>query len=91
MNSLFLFAMVLALLFIGVPVGVALGLSSILFVAFFSHDSLSSVAIQLFGAGQNYTLLAIPFFILASAFMSTGLPLPTSCQQTVASCYYAGL
>ena len=72
MNSLFLFAMVLALLFIGVPVGVALGLSSILFVAFFSHDSLSSVAIQLFGAGQNYTLLAIPFFILASAFMSTG-------------------
>jgi C4-dicarboxylate transporter DctM subunit len=33
---------------------------------------LSSVAIQLFGAGQNYTLLAIPFFILASAFMSTG-------------------
>ncbi|WP_423753354.1 TRAP transporter large permease subunit [Candidatus Accumulibacter phosphatis] len=62
MNSLFLFVMVLVLLFIGVPVGVALGLSSILFVAFFSHDSLSSVAIQLFGAGQNYTLLAIPFF-----------------------------
>ena len=72
MNSLFLFAMVLGLLFIGVPVGVSLGLSSILFVTFFSHDSLSSVAIQLFGAGQNYTLLAIPFFILASAFMSTG-------------------
>jgi C4-dicarboxylate transporter DctM subunit len=30
------------------------------------------VALQLFTASQNYTLLAIPFFILASTFMSTG-------------------
>ncbi|MBF0471036.1 MAG: TRAP transporter large permease [Gammaproteobacteria bacterium] len=72
MEALILFATVLALLFLGVPVGIALGLSSILFITFFSDDSLSSVAIQLFGAGQHYTLLAIPFFILASAFMSTG-------------------
>ncbi|GGO87855.1 hypothetical protein GCM10011348_42000 [Marinobacterium nitratireducens] len=72
MEALILFAMVLGLLFIGLPVGIALGLSSILFITFFSHDSLSSVAISLFGAGQHYTLLAIPFFILASAFMSTG-------------------
>eukprot|EP00903_Cladosiphon_okamuranus_P002370 g2368.t1 len=33
---------------------------------------MSSVAVQLFNASQNYTLLAIPFFILASSFMSTG-------------------
>lgn len=72
MDALFLFAMVLTLLFIGVPVGISLGLSSIVFITLFSDDSLSSVAIQLFGAGQNYTLLAIPFFILASVFMSTG-------------------
>ena len=72
MEALYLFAMVLTLLFIGVPVGIALGLSSIIFITLFSNDSLSSVAIQLFGAGQHYTLLAIPFFILASAFMSTG-------------------
>ena len=72
MESLFLFGMVLFLLFAGVPVGISLGLSSILFVTFFSHDSLSSIAIQLFGAGENYTLLAIPFFVLASSFMSTG-------------------
>ena len=72
MEAGLLFLMVLTLLFIGVPVGISLGLSSILFITFFSHDSLSSVAIQLFGAGQHYTLLAIPFFILASVFMSTG-------------------
>ncbi len=72
MESLILFALVLGLLFIGVPVGISLGLSSIIYVAFFSHDSLTSIAISLFGAGQHYTLLAIPFFVLASSFMSTG-------------------
>lgn len=72
MGSLYLFIIVLGLLAIGVPVGISLGLSSIIFVTFFSHDSLTSIAISLFGAGQHYTLLAIPFFILASCFMSTG-------------------
>lgn len=72
MEALILFFMVLGLLFVGLPVGVALGLSSILFITFFSNDSLSSIAISLFGAGNHYTLLAIPFFIIASAFMSTG-------------------
>ncbi|GGF07660.1 TRAP transporter large permease [Stappia taiwanensis] len=67
-----LFIMVLGLLFLGVPIAIALGLSSVLAIAFFSSDSISSVALQLFTASQNYTLLAIPFFILASAFMSTG-------------------
>ena len=72
MATLFLFGLLLALLFLGVPVGLALGLSSVLYVALFTTDSLSSVAISLFGVGTHYTLLAIPFFILASAFMSTG-------------------
>ena len=72
MESIILFALVLSLLFLGVPIAISLGLSSIVLIAFFSTDSLSSVALQLFTASQNYTLLAIPFFILASAFMSTG-------------------
>jgi C4-dicarboxylate transporter, DctM subunit len=72
MEAGILFALVLVLLFLGVPIAVALGLSSIIIIAFFSTDSMSSVALQLFTASQNYTLLAIPFFILASSFMSTG-------------------
>ena len=72
MEAGILFALVLVLLFLGVPIAVALGLSSIIIIAFFSSDSMSSVALQLFTASQNYTLLAIPFFILASSFMSTG-------------------
>ncbi|WP_346907342.1 TRAP transporter large permease [uncultured Roseibium sp.] len=72
MEAAVLFIMVLGLLFLGVPIAISLGLSSVIAIAFFSSDSISSVALQLFTASQNYTLLAIPFFILASAFMSTG-------------------
>ncbi len=72
MEPLILFILVLFFLFFGVPVAVSLGLSSILIIAFFSRDSMSSVTVQMMDASQNYTLLAIPFFILASSFMSTG-------------------
>jgi len=72
MESAILFVLVLAFLLLGIPIALALGLSSVIAIALFSNDSMSSVALQLFTASQNYTLLAIPFFILASAFMSTG-------------------
>ncbi|MPZ09484.1 MAG: TRAP transporter large permease subunit [Kiloniellaceae bacterium] len=72
MEPLLLFAMVLFLLVIGLPIAVALGLSSVLFLLIFSNDSLASIALKLFEAQEHYTLLAIPFFILSSAFLSTG-------------------
>ncbi|MGG7644444.1 TRAP transporter large permease [Rhodovulum sp. YNF3179] len=68
-----LFAMVIGLLLLGVPIAVSLGFSSILFLLVLSDTSLSSIAQTLFQAmAGHYTLLAIPFFILASSFMSTG-------------------
>ena len=73
MAILFLFLMVIALMLIGVPIAVSLGLSSIIFLLIHSDASLASVAQTLFSAFEgHYTLLAIPFFILASVFMSTG-------------------
>ncbi|ANK80759.1 MAG: C4-dicarboxylate ABC transporter permease [Rhizobiales bacterium NRL2] len=73
MEVALLFAMVIGLLLIGVPIAVSLGLSSIGFLLIFSDSSLGSIAQTLFNAfAGHYTLLAIPFFILASAFMSTG-------------------
>lgn len=72
MEMIALFTLLFGLLFLGAPVAIALGLSSIVTIAFFSSDSMSSIALQLFTAAQNYTLLAIPFFVLASVFMSTG-------------------
>ena len=68
-----LFLMVIGLMLIGVPIAVSLGLSSIIFLLMHSDASLASVAQTLFSAFEgHYTLLAIPFFILASVFMSTG-------------------
>jgi len=56
-----------------VPIAISLGLSSVLYLMIHSDASLSSVAQTLFSAfDSHYTLLAIPFFILASSFMSTG-------------------
>lgn len=73
MDILFLFVMVVGFMLIGVPIAVSLGLSSILFLMMHSDASLASVAQTLFNAfAGHYTLLAIPFFILASSFMSTG-------------------
>ncbi|KZK98135.1 Sialic acid TRAP transporter permease protein SiaT [Pseudovibrio sp. Ad5] len=72
METAVLFLLLFGLLLIGAPIAIALGLSSVLYIALFSHDSMSSVTIQMFNASQNFTLLAIPFFILASSFMSTG-------------------
>ena len=73
MDVLLLFAMVIGLLIIGVPIAVALGMSSVLFLIGFSESSLASIAQTLFSAFEgHYTLLAIPFFVLASAFMTTG-------------------
>ena len=73
MTVAILFGLVIGLLLIGVPIAVALGLSSILFLLIYSDGSLASIAQTLFSAFDgHYTLLAIPFFILASAFMSTG-------------------
>lgn len=73
MEVVLLFTMVIGLLLIGVPIAVSLGMSSVLFLLVYSDSSLASVAQTLFSAFEgHYTLLAIPFFILASSFMTTG-------------------
>ena len=73
MEVALLFLMVIVLMLIGVPIAISLGMSSVLFLLVFSDSSLASVAQTLFSAFEgHYTLLAIPFFILASSFMTTG-------------------
>ena len=73
MEVAILFFLVIAMLIIGVPIAISLGLSSIIFLVVLSDTSLASIAQSFFQAmAGHYTLLAIPFFILASSFMSTG-------------------
>ena len=72
MTIAFLFVTLFALLLIGAPIAIALGLSAVATILLFSNDSLASLALKLFETMQHYTLLAIPFFILSSAFLTTG-------------------
>jgi C4-dicarboxylate transporter DctM subunit len=59
-------------MFLGMPIAISLGLASVLTILFFAQDSLASMALKVFTTMEYYTLLAIPFFILGGAFMTTG-------------------
>lgn len=72
MNTLVLFAALFFFMAIGMPIAISLGLSSLLTIFFFSQDSLASMSIKLFETSEHYTLMSIPFFVLAGALMSTG-------------------
>ncbi|MGB7543166.1 MAG: TRAP transporter large permease [Burkholderiales bacterium] len=72
MTTAALFAMLFAFMLLGMPIAVALGLSSVLTILLFAHDSLASLSLKLFETSEQFTLLAIPFFILAGSFMTTG-------------------
>lgn len=73
MTTAILFLMFFGFMVIGMPIAFALGLASVLTIVLLADTSLASMAQALFSAfDDHYTLQAIPFFILASAFMSTG-------------------
>jgi C4-dicarboxylate transporter DctM subunit len=71
-TGLFLLGVLFTLLLIGVPVAVSMGLASILTMIFFGDQSLLSSAQKFFHTMHVYPLLAVPFFVLAGAFMTTG-------------------
>ncbi len=68
-----LFILLFGSMIIGMPIAIALGFSSVTTILLFSDDSVASMALKLFESlSEHYTLLAIPFFILSSSFLSTG-------------------
>lgn len=73
MTTAALFILLFGCMMLGMPIALALGMSSIGTILMFSSDSLASIALKFFEAlSEHYTLLAIPFFILSSTFLSTG-------------------
>ncbi len=72
MTTVALFVMLFVFMFMGTPVAVALGLSSLLTILFFGTDSLASLSLKMYETSEHFTLMAIPFFVLAGAFMTTG-------------------
>lgn len=66
--GLFLLVVFFVLLFLKVPISVSLGLSTLITMAVF-HISYAQYANIMFSGMAKYTLLAIPFFILAGIIM----------------------
>lgn len=67
-----LFGGMIVLIFIGVPVGYAIGLASIATFFLFTDMSMSLIAQNCFTGLNSFVLLAIPFFILAGVIMGEG-------------------
>jgi C4-dicarboxylate transporter DctM subunit len=73
MAALTLFLILFICMALGLPIAISLGLSSMTAILLFTNDSMASISLKLFEAvSEHYTLLAIPFFILSSAFLSSG-------------------
>ncbi len=72
MTTAALFVLLFVFMLIGMPIAVSLGLASVLTIMVFGHESLATLALKLFETSEQFTLLAIPFFILSGAFMTTG-------------------
>ncbi|MFJ5430637.1 TRAP transporter large permease [Pectobacterium actinidiae] len=71
MDAFILIAALALLLAVGVPVAYAVGLSAIV-GAFWIELPLEAVMIQITNGVNKFSLLAIPFFILAGAIMAEG-------------------
>jgi C4-dicarboxylate transporter DctM subunit len=67
--ALTLFGSFILFLVCNLPVAVALGLSSLVTIFLFDLVSLQMIPELMFSASNSWTLLAIPFFILAGNIM----------------------
>lgn len=72
MNMLIIFALLIALLLTGMPISIALGMSVLAFLFFFSSIPIEIVSQRLFTGLDQFAIMAIPFFILAGAFLTSG-------------------
>ncbi|MDD3324329.1 MAG: TRAP transporter large permease subunit [Sulfurospirillaceae bacterium] len=72
MLMLSLFGILFLLMFLGVPVAVSLGASTLITAFFFTEMDLMGVVSHVFDGLNKYSLMAIPMFILAGSFLSKG-------------------
>ncbi|MBN1333276.1 MAG: TRAP transporter large permease subunit, partial [Synergistales bacterium] len=106
MTAIVLFTSLIVFLVLNVPIAFAIGLASV--VGFlYSGIDLMAVAQRMLGSVNSFTLLAIPFFMLAGSLMQTGgmsrrlvrfasaivstLPGGLGHVQVLASCFFAAL
>jgi C4-dicarboxylate transporter, DctM subunit len=67
-----LFALLLALMATGMPISIALGLSVLTYLFILSNVDPKMVGLKLFTSIDRFEIMAIPFFILAGNFLTSG-------------------
>ncbi|MFV0409328.1 MAG: TRAP transporter large permease [Paracoccus sp. (in: a-proteobacteria)] len=72
MTALIIFAILTLLLVTGMPVSIALGLTTFTFLFTFTDIPMDSIALKLFTGIEKFEIMAIPFFILAGNFLTHG-------------------
>ena len=73
MLTLMIFAVLLVLILMNLPIAVAMGLTAVAFFIGLGEGSLLTMLPQrMYASTTGFTLLAIPFFILAGNLMNTG-------------------
>ena len=70
--NIFLIAGLFLLLFLGAPIFVALCLPTAAAILLFTNNELTVVAMKMFGGIDKFSLLSVPFFILAANIMKNG-------------------
>jgi C4-dicarboxylate transporter DctM subunit len=72
LRALTLFALLIAFMLTGMPVSIALGLTVLTFMFILTDVPIEAVSLKLFTGLESFEIMAIPFFILAGAFLSHG-------------------
>jgi C4-dicarboxylate transporter DctM subunit len=72
MNAAFIFVLLILLMLTGMPVSISLGLTVLTFLFTMTTVPIESVALKLFTGIENFSIMAIPFFILAGNFLTQG-------------------
>ena len=103
-----LFGVLFVMLFLGVPIAICLGIAvCVAIVASGNLNLLPAVAQRMFTQADNFTLMAVPFFILAGNIMEKGgiskrlidfieilmrrIPGRLSCITVVASAFFGAI
>jgi C4-dicarboxylate transporter DctM subunit len=71
-RAITIFVLLIAFMITGMPVSIALGLTVLTFLFVLSDVPIESVSMKLFTGLESFEIMAIPFFILAGAFLSHG-------------------
>jgi len=71
-TAAFIFLVLVALLLVGMPVSIALGLTVLTVLFVLTDVPLDAVALKLFTGIESFELMCVPFFILAGNFMTHG-------------------